>query len=503
MKKLLSVLAGVMLFSMTARAQTCPEGCTACSGLECTSCAAGYYKTGIKCVKCPTGTWAKEGATECTACSEQKLLYRNAVSGVCASCTADGECTEYKCSAGYYKNGDRCAQCGPGTYSEAGASSCTVCPAGTTSNVSYGGTGCEPCGLGYWAERNGDYGFCTTCSQISIPNGKCTACTPDGTCTGITCNINYEADGMTCVEKAEKVEMDTSKRIGCNNCQEKYCIYYNSKEYICSASISINPCLNGTQPGQGNRCIDFEKCKKSNLHTHIYRQYNSTYFASCDCDSGYYRPWGALGDDDCLPCPANCKYCDRTGQCTSCYNNPGAWSYVKDGKCVGAEVRENVEMDNGICNVYRKDNVDWYCQKATCSDGKRSQYKRLYWTFENSVAPHYYCCPANCDACSDWGKCIRCESGYVLQNGKCVPECKWNEYWDESGQCQPCSNIKVANGVCRQCSADGTKCTDILCDDDSYSPDYESNACVKPVVCKYPLKEVADYSGECVGCCTE
>ena len=490
----------MLLFSMTARAQTCPEGCTACSGLECTSCAAGYYKTGIKCVKCPTGTWAKEGATECTACSEQKLLYRNAVSGVCASCTADGECTEYKCSAGYYKDGEKCSQCMK-AYSEAGASSCSSCPAGTVPNTFYGATGCVPCGAGMYADSVDVY--CNTCSSIKIPNGRCQTCTADGTCTGITCDIDYEADGMTCVEKAEKVEKDTSKRIACNNCQEKYCSYNQSTgKYACSSSGSISGCLSGTQ-GKNGYCIDFEKCEKSNLHTYISMQYNNTHFSSCYCDSGYYRPWGALVDDDCLPCPKNCRTCDRTGQCTACYDNAGAWSYLKDGECVGAEVRENVEMDNGICGIYRKEDFDWYCQKATCSDGKRWQRERLYWSNQNGARFHYYCCPANCDACSDWGKCIRCESGYVLQNGKCVPECKWNEYWDESGQCPPCSNIKVANGVCRQCSADGTKCTDILCDDDSYSPDYEANACVKPVVCKYPLKEVADYSGECVGCCTE
>ena len=490
----------MLLFSMTARAQTCPEGCAACSGLECTSCAAGYYKTGIKCVKCPTGTWAKEGATECTACSEQKLLYRNAVSGVCASCTADGECTEYKCSAGYYKDGEKCSRCMK-AYSEAGASSCSSCPAGTVPNTFYGATGCVPCGAGMYADSVGVY--CNTCSSIKIPNGRCQTCTADGTCTSIKCDIDYEADGMTCVEKAEKVEKDTSKRIACNNCQEKYCSYNQSTgKYACSSSGSISGCLSGTQ-GYNGYCIDFEKCEKSNLHTYISMQYNNTHFSSCYCDSGYYRPWGALVDDDCLPCPKNCRTCDRTGQCTACYDNAGAWSYLKDGECVGAEVRENVEMDNGICGIYRKEDFDWYCQKATCSDGKRSQSGRLYWSNQNGARFHYYCCPANCDACSDWGKCIRCESGYVLQNGKCVPECKWNEYWDESGQCQPCSNIKVANGVCRQCSADGTKCTDILCDDDSYSPDYEANACVKPVVCKYPLKEVADYSGECVGCCTE
>ena len=89
-------------------------------------------------------------------------------------------------------------------------------------------------------------------------------------------------------------------------------------------------------------------------------QYNNTHFSSCYCDSGYYRPWGALVDDDCLPCPKNCRTCDRTGQCTACSND---YYLEQDGKCVEAEVRENVEMDNGICGIYRKEDFDWYCQK--------------------------------------------------------------------------------------------------------------------------------------------
>lgn len=401
-----------MLFSMTARAQTCPEGCAACSGLECTSCAAGYYKTGIRCVECPDGTWAGEGATECSACSDKS--YANVT---CTACTKTGKCTAYdECRPGYYDDGydswgKKCAQCPRGTYSSTvNASSCTPCPAGTRSSSSLSSTTCIPCVDGMWSSAGGVCQECSTSTKISVPNGKCEFCSPDGEkCTGVRCNTGYVPNGTTCVR--------------------------------------------------------------------------------------YTGSW--------VSCPDNCDKCSADGTCLLCRSR----YFVQDGKCEEMPVRENVEFEDGICNEYRYDGRVWWCVRATCLE-KNAYNSRYMYAFLNkygyvSQRASQYCMPAHCKTSTYWGKCVVCGSGYVMQNGKCVPECKWNEYRDASGQCQPCSNINIANGVCRQCSADGTKCTDILCDDDSYSPDYESNACVKPVVCKYPLKEVADYSGDCVGCCTE
>lgn len=106
------------------------------------------------------------------------------------------------------------------------------------------------------------------------------------------------------------------------------------------------------------------------------------------------------------------------------------------------------------------------------------------------------CCPPFAD-CSDGN--IKCYSRYGLKDGMCVA-CPAGQ-WSAGGTvaCSPCSSIPVANGQCAACSSTGD-CTSVSC-----NSGYASNgtACVKAVSCRYPLKEAADYSGECAGCCTD
>ena len=71
-------------------------------------------------------------------------------------------------------------------------------------------------------------------------------------------------------------------------------------------------------------------------------------------------------------------------------------------------------------------------------------------------------CPSNCSSCSDSSTCTSCNDGYTLSNGKCVAS--------------------------------------VSCDSGSVEI---GGTCVKAATCTYPLKEVADYSGECAGCCTD
>ena len=464
MKKLL-FLGAVLLLPLTARAESCPAGCAACSGLECTSCAAGYYKTGIRCVACPSGTWAKEGATECSSCSDISIK-----DGTCTACLTDGECTEVSCDAGKVRNGLSCGVCNAGQYAD--GDTCKTCPAGTYARWSNGI--CRPCPQGSWSKA-GDSNC--TAYNMTIPNGRCIIYSQDGTtCLEVECNIgyqiDYQSDGATCEKKYDtgpcSVNCTSCNDDGtCNQCETGYKLDRLYKRY----------------------CVNQAKCEANPLA--------KLYYGLCKCAIGYYQPLGA-SDDVCIACPEGCSDCSRSGQCGSCV----AGYYMKQGNCIKIPVRENVEMDNGVCEKYTDDyGLGWRCEDATCSDGKSADSKQVY-RHDLEIKYHRFCYPANCRRASDWGQCLSCESGYALQDGKCILKCKWYEYRDASGQCQPCSNIKVANGVCRQCSTDGVKCTDILCDD-GYVFDSVTNACVKPVVCKYPLKEVTDYTGGCIGCCTD
>ncbi len=111
-------------------------------------------------------------------------------------------------------------------------------------------------------------------------------------------------------------------------------------------------------------------------------------------------------------------------------------------------------------------------------------------------------CPSNCSSCSDSSTCTRCASGYTLSNGACVktPTCTSGQYAGSDGSCRPCSDISIANGTCLSCSS-SSQCDNISCD--SGYVWMGGQTCVKAATCQYPLKEVADYSGECAGCCTD
>ncbi len=463
MKKIL-FLWTVLLLPSIARAESCPAGCAACSGLECTSCAAGYYKTGIRCVACPSGTWAKEGATECSSCSDISIK-----DGTCTACSTEGKCTEVSCDAGKVRNALLCGICGGGQYAD--GDTCKTCPAGTQAGWSDGI--CHPCPLGSYSKA-GDY-YCTAYSDIKIPNGRCVVYSQDGTtCLEVSCASGYRIDGTTCVSTADDYYEETCS-VNCASCND------DGTCKQCESGYSLDWVYK-------RKCVNRSKCEANPLAYLIN--------GSCRCTKGY-RPWGA-SDDECIPCPEGCQYCFRSGQCGSCV----AGYYMKQGNCIKIPVRENVEMDNGVCEKYTDDyGLGWRCTGAICSDGKSEHCNTVYYV-DGRGKDDCFCYPANCRRASDWGQCLSCESGYALQDGKCILKCKWYEYRDASGQCQPCSNIKVANGVCRQCSTDGVKCTDILCDE-GYVFDSVTNACVKPVVCKYPLKEVTDYTGGCIGCCTD
>lgn len=130
--------------------------CTACNSAACTE------------VSCASGSAAAGGAS-CASCSVQHSI----ASGTCTTCTSTA-CSAVTCDTGYYASGVACSACtdcssSPGQFER---SAC-----GTTSDTR-----------------------CGTCSQQHpITSGTCTACNL-ATCTGVSCNANYYAYGLTCRE---------------------------------------------------------------------------------------------------------------------------------------------------------------------------------------------------------------------------------------------------------------------------------------------------------------
>ena len=214
------------------------------------------------------------------------------------------------------------------------------------------------------------------------------------------------------------------------------------------------------------------------------------------CPAGQYFNSDEKG---CRECPENCAVCDSRGFCTRCNDpyEPGEegkycqckYGYAPINGVCEKECQTEVKLEGGVCEEYcagasEQINGDTIpvsqfrrlCRRAWCPDGStrkfalgafiKKQSGPFYSTNDRGYAgemfPYVYCCPENCADCSDWGQCTSCNAGYTLSNGKCV--------------------------------------TSVSCDSGSVEI---GGTCVKAATCTYPLKEVADYSGECAGCCTD
>lgn len=133
-------------FSHGVLAETCSAGQYGNNG-TCEQCSGNTYSgdDASECISCGENTYANSDHTACVACDGLNEYHNN---GVCQTCNAgyyvnDNVCTI--CPAGSYCGGDgTAAQCSKGTYSAAGASECTECPVGYTTD-SIGKTSISDC----------------------------------------------------------------------------------------------------------------------------------------------------------------------------------------------------------------------------------------------------------------------------------------------------------------------------------------------------------------------
>ena len=127
--------------------------------------------------------------------------------------TSAGATTCTICSAGTYAvaGSSSCTPCAAGYYATAGSESCTVCPAGTYAAA--GVSSCTPCAAGYYAAAGS--GSCTQCGENTYSlagAGSCTPCesgktSPAGStsasaCTSpaIACTTWLDGDGNCCAD---------------------------------------------------------------------------------------------------------------------------------------------------------------------------------------------------------------------------------------------------------------------------------------------------------------
>jgi len=136
--------------------ETCPDGtasnggeCIPCApgraarngSSECAACSAGRFmatKAAADCMDCPAGTWSREGQPVCTECQPGRAA--NPGSGQCLLCQAG----RFAASSGAAE----CVECPPGTKKGNFESRCSPCESGMISGP--GQSSCERCAGTFW-----------------------------------------------------------------------------------------------------------------------------------------------------------------------------------------------------------------------------------------------------------------------------------------------------------------------------------------------------------------
>ena len=424
----------------------------------CLSCELGYYldkSLGNKCLDSYFATHfhncnETEDGLSCSVCDDGFFLAKN------NECVNTKNCKKSKkrnalcaeCNEGFYllddglfcsstkhcAFGDRetakCNECSEGFYLDANDDKCKSNEENNKfKNCKKGGDTCDECIYGYYLGEDNLCSLSKNCS-ISDQNGKCTKCAEGYFLTS-------SDSKCTKVEKCLKAD----NYFDCEEC-EKYLLLNNTKCVpVNDWEISkFTNCKNTDKTG-----VYCEECKQN----YFLNQKNNF------CVLNRY-----------MKKMKNCAKSDKTGDvCEKCED--GFYLGSKDKICT---------KTNGC--AYSEDGICQQCQSSFCLNGKNNDCI-LNNYYDISI---YYQCQKTDKTNS---KCILCEKGYVLQNGKCFDtlNCKSRPY----GDCMQCNNNYCLNhdygcintniDHCRRCdSSDINRCT--ACEP-GYRLDEKNNECIK------------------------
>ena len=242
----------------SAEQSTSEEACECNAGYflqndACTQCLRGTFKdvTGNEaCTSCPAGFAAKDlGMTACTDCS---LTGQYSIGVRCSPCfDSDKEAppgsnknTDCRCKRGYHENGDNCALCEAGKFSnQLGQGSCDSCSGNTISAA--GATVCSDCGPGQVA--NSEKTACSGCNPGHILQG--TECKP--------CEAGKKAVANSCESCADGT-FSTEAQTVCTDCIAGTFSNQNTGKAACQL------CATGkySSAPQSTTCLDCDAGKR-------------------------------------------------------------------------------------------------------------------------------------------------------------------------------------------------------------------------------------------------
>ncbi|KAL4424818.1 hypothetical protein ABPG77_011068 [Micractinium sp. CCAP 211/92] len=286
----------------------------------CVQCAAGEYRTLGRdsiCLPCPQGSYSDAGASDCTLCPVNQY---SSESGMGAQTGGAQKCLY--CPVGTV------AKTSNGSVGLEGSTYCDACDPGTVASIvspnAY--ATCEPCADGYY--RPGDSSPFNNACKI-IPQGKkekARNSTQYARSELVSCSkgeVSYVANGERVPADPESCQPCSgdntyAPRAGMASCQPCRAGFYPTQS---------DPGLPGNDecsPCTGSTYRPFSSSSPTCLQCTAGREVDGTHSFCLPCKQGYYMP-DVLGGNNvslaangsvCLPCPIN-TYQPRTGQ-TSC-----------------------------------------------------------------------------------------------------------------------------------------------------------------------------------------
>ncbi|GMF26700.1 unnamed protein product [Phytophthora lilii] len=343
--------AGSYLESGSRKCVLCPQGTFSSAGsAECTKCPAGTFSTDVgkdsstPCTSCPSGTFsgaigavssatckacaagtftALPGTVSCSSCAAG--TFSNANASTCTVCpkgkwSSDGAGTCNDCAAGTYTpstGSTACFSCPRGFFSNQGDTMCSACPANTYSaSIGASASGCHACP---------SYAFTT-----SVGQSECSLCPPGSTWVNDTCQLcnkgsyassNTNGACVACPKGSYAKDLGTS---GCQSCSNGMftittgstnssdCQFCGNGSFFNGVACQI--CGTGTYPEPSGFCSScvpgsyFAGGSSSGVL--------DTSLGCTSCPSMSYS--GGLGASSCSVCADNTYSMEAWRNCISC-----------------------------------------------------------------------------------------------------------------------------------------------------------------------------------------
>ena len=288
-------------------------------------------------------------------------------------------------------------------------------------------------------------GDCLFCQEGYLLNEtECIYCPENNHCidfdsdcsTCIKCNSEYALINSTCTKPIQNCKQYRKEK-----CIKCYNGYYFDKEGHCQKGEIENCIEYETKPNTNSRtCI---KCLKGYILErttfHCVKITDEIRPAHCKeishinncslCNPGYYM----TEDHQCEQCSAGCEYCNNGTVCLEC--SKGYYLRKLTGKCL--QIPHN---DYSKCEYYSTSKVECSLYNTDC----------IYETV-NDVG---YCSykGLNCSSWDSASRCIRCDSGHVLNQANLM-SCK-----EKIEGCLTYGNKiinNVSEEVCIECNSNG------------------------------------------------